>query len=488
MPICEADPWRVQYFASARCPPDVRIPTEDSDAWTWNPRHRWVYDRIAIAQSQGIDAGPHGTLPPSFPVFSKPIVNLKGMGLGTRILQTPEDYDRHCTAGHMWMQLLSGRHLSSDAAVVSGEVRWWRHVTGLPAGGGTFDYWTVHADAKPALEASLGRWIANHLGDYTGLVNLETVGGSIIEIHLRPSDQWPDLYGHGWVDALVHLYSRGEWRFADRDRRNGYSVVLFDRHDVVLAASFAEATRRYSGPSHRFERPDHVPRGSRSAAARDASGWLPAGDRELLEPRGRPGRSQSAPHVLSERATNPQHRCGRSPGRARPPPDRLRRSSSTCVRTLGCAETRPRPRRTADPGRSAGRGHPAVTLSNDVTGGACRNFAPRRRNPQSQRQDCRARRLPPQTCPSGNRNRRCLSFRRDSAGTQRHRLRAVARRASRRGGRWATADGCRSRYGARAHRLDHWSGLEGRARSPPFRAPRARDRRRTRLPRATAAG
>ena len=232
MPICEIDPWRIQYFVSARCPANVRIPTEDSDAWSWNPRHRWVYDRIAVAHSQGIDAGPHGTLPSGFPVFSKPIVNLKGMGIGTRVLRSPNDYDLHCTAGHMWMSFLSGRHVSSDAAVVGGKPRWWRHVTGLPAGGGTFDYWTVHANAEPALEASLGRWIEAHLADYTGMVNLETVGGSIIEIHLRATDQWPDLYGRGWVDALVHLYSRGEWTFADRDRRDGYSVVLFDRPDV----------------------------------------------------------------------------------------------------------------------------------------------------------------------------------------------------------------------------------------------------------------
>ena len=45
-----------------------------------------MYDRIAVAQSQGLAAGPHGTTPPRFPVFSKPIVNLKGMGVGTRIL------------------------------------------------------------------------------------------------------------------------------------------------------------------------------------------------------------------------------------------------------------------------------------------------------------------------------------------------------------------------------------------------------------------
>ena len=51
MPICEADPWRLQYFEHAACPPGVNIPTEDSDAWVWFPDHRWVYDKIAIAQS-----------------------------------------------------------------------------------------------------------------------------------------------------------------------------------------------------------------------------------------------------------------------------------------------------------------------------------------------------------------------------------------------------------------------------------------------------
>lgn len=227
MPICESDPWRIQYFTQARCPPEVRIPTEDSDAWTWNPRHRWVYDRIAVALSQGLAAGPHGTLPSRFPVFSKPIVNLKGMGLGTRVIRSLDDYERHCAAGHMWMELLTGRHVSSDAAVVDGDARWWRHATGRPAGGGTFDYWTVHADADPALEASLRGWIGTHLHDYTGMVNVETLGGSIIEIHLRTTDQWPDLYGHGWVDALVDLHARGVWSFADRDRRDGFSVVLF---------------------------------------------------------------------------------------------------------------------------------------------------------------------------------------------------------------------------------------------------------------------
>ena len=230
MPIREADPWRMQYFADAACPPDVEIPTEDSDAWLWNPRHRWIYDKIAVARSQGLEAGPHGTPPPRFPVFSKPIINLRGMGIGSRVLHDADDYQHHYQAGHMWMTLLEGEHISTDVAVVDGVPRWWRHVTGTPAGEGTFDFWTVHARRHAGFEARCGAWIEKHLAGYTGIINLETIGGTIIEVHLRMSDQWPDLYGPGWVEAVIGLYQNGEWCFADADRRDGFSVVLFGPH------------------------------------------------------------------------------------------------------------------------------------------------------------------------------------------------------------------------------------------------------------------
>ena len=95
MPICEIDPWRMQYFAGVPCPSDVLISTEDSDSWTWYPRQRWVYDKIAVALSQGLEAAPHGVQPARFPVFSKPITNLKGMGVGSRVLRDAADYVTH---------------------------------------------------------------------------------------------------------------------------------------------------------------------------------------------------------------------------------------------------------------------------------------------------------------------------------------------------------------------------------------------------------
>jgi hypothetical protein len=225
MPLREADPWRLQYFARVKT--DANITTEDTDAWVWYPKQRWVYDKLKVALSQGLDACPHGTKPPHFPVFSKPIVNLKGMGVGSRVLTSEADYEAHCVPGHFWMTLLEGRHVSSDLAVVDGTPHWWRHVTGKPAGEGTFDYWTIHAEPDAEIEGRCGAWVKKHLAGYTGMLNLETIGGTIIEVHLRFADQWPDLYGAGWVDAIVQLYETGLWKFADAGRCGGYSAVLF---------------------------------------------------------------------------------------------------------------------------------------------------------------------------------------------------------------------------------------------------------------------
>lgn len=235
MPVLERDPWRLQFFEHVPCPNHVIIPTDDPDCWLLHPEHRWIYDKLRVAQSQGLAAGPHGVTPPAFPVFSKPIINLRGMGIGSRIIASPAEMEHGCQPGHMWMPLLAGDHVSTDCAVEDGDIRWCRHATGVAWVDGMFRYWTIHAGALPELEARLSAWAARHMAGYTGMMNFETIGGTIIEAHLRFADQWCDLYGEGWVEALVRLYETGRWRFTEHDRRDGYSMPLFARHGCRFA-------------------------------------------------------------------------------------------------------------------------------------------------------------------------------------------------------------------------------------------------------------
>jgi hypothetical protein len=241
MPIIERDPWREQYFEDVDCPDDVLIPTDDEHAYEFYPEFRWIYNKLMICETQGIAGAPHGVPPASMPVFSKPIYNMHGMGVGGRVMRDDEEFSHHLQAGHMWMELLEGEHVSSDVVLLGGEAQWWRHTIGKPLGDGVFDYWIVDADEKPALEEYCGAWFRKNLRGYSGAANVETIGGRIIEMHLRFADQWPDLYGAGWLPAIVDLYARRRWRYPDDDRRTGYSVVLFGAHGV-----------RYQKPSQDF--------------------------------------------------------------------------------------------------------------------------------------------------------------------------------------------------------------------------------------------
>lgn len=232
MPIIERDPWRDQYFENVACPDDVIIPTDDEHAYELYPEHRWIYNKLAVCDSQGLAGAPHGVPPASFPVFSKPIYNMHGMGVGGRLIESADELAANMQAGHMWMEAAEGEHVSSDAVVIGGQPQWWRHCIGKQLDEGMFDYWTMLAEERPELERYCGDWLRKNLKGYSGAVNIETIGGRIIEAHLRFADQWPDLYGAGWLDAIVELYSRHRWRFPDDDRRDGYSVVLFGAHGV----------------------------------------------------------------------------------------------------------------------------------------------------------------------------------------------------------------------------------------------------------------
>ncbi len=230
MPIYECDPWRLQYFAHVACPPDVHIPTDDGDAYKFNPRHRWIYNRLLVAQSQGIECGLHDSPPQRYPVFCKPVTNLKGMGVGACVVRTERDFRRNCRQGDFWTRLLSGEHVSTDWVVVRGDTAWCRHTRGEPGIAGTFDYWSIEARGRPRLERYCRDWIRTHLREYTGMVNIETIGGRIIEAHLRFADQWPDLYGDGWLEAVVRLHQYRYWEYTEGRRVDGYSVVLFGPH------------------------------------------------------------------------------------------------------------------------------------------------------------------------------------------------------------------------------------------------------------------
>jgi hypothetical protein len=245
MPFHLREPWREQYFQDITGLTDVDIPTDDREAFTRNPRHRWIYNRLLIAQSQGLPCGPHDVGPTRFPVFCTAVTNLDGRESGGRVLWSERDYLEQCGAGNFWMELPAGDHVSTDFAVVAGEIAWCRHASGIWGSAGSYDYWVVEEGTRPRLERFCATWIRMNLAGYTGMVNLETVGGRISTARLRFSGQWPDLYGRRWLAAIVRLHQYGTWDLIDTERAEGYSLNLTGTHDSGSAYPRADSMRAY---------------------------------------------------------------------------------------------------------------------------------------------------------------------------------------------------------------------------------------------------
>jgi len=245
-----------RLFKGTSCPTDCVIPTGDGEAYDLNPEFRWVYNKLLIAESQDIACGPHGTNPAPhlFPIFSKPIYNLGGMGADARVIETLQDYWQSITAGHMWSEFLQGEHYSTDVAVVNGQPLWFSHTRGIPGPQQMWDYWEVNVPASPSLQQAITTFIKTHLTTYTGMLNIETIGGRAIEVHLRLFPQWPDLYGNQFLESLVTLYHEGCWPDVSPSLLTGYSVVLFDdekyaRLSITIPDSFLEDMEQCFGVS-----------------------------------------------------------------------------------------------------------------------------------------------------------------------------------------------------------------------------------------------
>ena len=62
----------------------VTIPTTDDIAWEHFRHYRWIYNKLEIAESQGLSCGLVPTIPDRFPVVVKPVFNLMGGSINAR--------------------------------------------------------------------------------------------------------------------------------------------------------------------------------------------------------------------------------------------------------------------------------------------------------------------------------------------------------------------------------------------------------------------
>ena len=158
----------------------------DDEVWSDIPdEDLWIYDKLILSKRLGYVCGPVGMDVPTPGFYCvRPCVNLLGMGVGSTIRYIVEDTDMY-PAGYFWQERFEGRHLSIDYK--DGEqvlcVEGFRHDS---ANLTKFSKW-VKVDITPTLP-SLVQDIVNRYPT----VNVETIAGKVIEVHLRGNPDFED--------------------------------------------------------------------------------------------------------------------------------------------------------------------------------------------------------------------------------------------------------------------------------------------------------
>lgn len=166
---------------------DINIPINDLNAWTMYPTYRWIYNKIMLCEYQKIQFAPMPIKPTKYPVIIKPIINLYGMGLNIIKVNNDDEFYDNWYNNNFWMEFLEGEHLSWDLVILNGHINFNVCLMGHPDDKniGKFNYWESIDSKIPNIILEL---VSDHFKDYTGCLNVETIGNKIIECHLRMGD------------------------------------------------------------------------------------------------------------------------------------------------------------------------------------------------------------------------------------------------------------------------------------------------------------
>tara|TARA_B100000524_G_scaffold345514_1_gene244246 strand:- start:2127 stop:3044 length:918 start_codon:yes stop_codon:yes gene_type:complete len=166
---------------------NLLIPKNDVESYLLYPKYNFVYNKMFICKYQKIKHAPMPIVPKKFPVIIKPIINLLGMGNNAIKIDNIKEFSKYYDNNHFWCEYLKGKHLSWDFIIRNGEIQFMFCFRGYTSNFGCFDYWKSYKK-HPKLPKIITNFIYEHLKEYTGFLNIETISNKIIEVHLRMGD------------------------------------------------------------------------------------------------------------------------------------------------------------------------------------------------------------------------------------------------------------------------------------------------------------
>ena len=183
---------------------------DDKDVWKFiEADDLWIYDKLILSKKLGYNCGPAGTLPEKESYYVvRPCVNFRMMGKGASVQLLSPKHSDSVPDGYFWCERFTGRHVSIDynygkqvlavEAFKEDEDRLdrftaWRKIN-------NFDF-MLPSILEPI--AKKYEWL-----------NIEAIGGNVIEVHLRYNDDFKNHDG----DVVIPIWKDEFYNSACADR------------------------------------------------------------------------------------------------------------------------------------------------------------------------------------------------------------------------------------------------------------------------------
>jgi hypothetical protein len=167
------------------------MPYFDIEAYKKYPKYNWVYDKLYIAQSQGLMCGKLETLKYykdniKYPIFIKPRWGHKSASSKNCFkIKNKEQLMKYIyIKDMMWSDFIDDKETMTDFIMLNGNIKHQITYIYSDKQNGFSDVWKyISPDNKPP--NNIIEWVKQHMGNYTGMLNVQYRGTYIIEVGLR---------------------------------------------------------------------------------------------------------------------------------------------------------------------------------------------------------------------------------------------------------------------------------------------------------------
>lgn len=220
-----------QYESIKEIPNWKQIFLTDKQAYDTYPQHNWIYDKCELIKR--LESYPVYLLPQQvdqvtdFPVFVKPRTNFNGMGARAQVVRNKQQLYALDLTGLIAQKHLYGIHISTDYVIVNGEIADQFAFIGHKTVQGSFWCFASTRQTNPHVENKV-----KQIGLNQGIINVETIGGKIIEMHLRGSLQFIDICG-GMLEQYAKYYNKEISKWTKTRYESTFSYVCRRKTDAI---------------------------------------------------------------------------------------------------------------------------------------------------------------------------------------------------------------------------------------------------------------